>query len=167
MKVTGYKLQHALRELAHARDIAAGQFEDSLKVFPDDEKPSPEAVMNAYQDAEAKIARLQTVQADYNLRVKVSVLDKRLTLSEAVKLVGGAGRAEKMWRGVAAPKTDRYGYDRDTRDATAVVAKRTITTEKAATLAKNAARWASALREAIQVGNATEIEFELDEALFE
>ena len=106
-------------------------------------------------------------QAEYNLRVKVTVLDKRMTLSEAVKFVGGAGRAEKMWRSVAAPTKDRYGYDRDTRDASAVVAQKTITTAEAADLAKRAARVASALREAIQVGNSTEIEFELESGLLE
>lgn len=167
MKITGYRLQHTLRELAHTRDIAAGQFDDSLKVFPGEMKARPQDIMTAYLDAEGKIARLQTGQALYNLKVQVDVLGKRMTLSEAVKLVGGAGRAEKMWRSVAAPKKDRYSYERDTRDATAVVATATVTTAEAATLAKEAARWASALREAIQTGNATEIEMELDPALFE
>ena len=167
MKVTGYKLQHALRELAHMRDIAAGQFDDALKVFPGENKNRPQDIMETYLKAEADIAKLQTIQAEYNLRVKVTVLDKRMTLSEAVKFVGGAGRAEKMWRSVAAPTKDRYGYDRDTRDASAVVAQKTITTAEAADLAKRAARVASALREAIQVGNSTEIEFELESGLLE
>ena len=155
MKVTGYKLQHTLRELSHTRDIAAGQFDSSLKFFPGDEKGDPKAVMAAYLEAEAKIARLQTGQALYNLKVQVDVLGKRMTLSEAVKLVGGAGRAEKMWRSVAAPKKDP------------IIAQRTITPMEAAALAKEAARWASALREAIQTGNAVEVEIELDTALFE
>lgn len=167
MKVTGYKLQHTLRELTHTRDIAAGQFDNSLKFFPGDEKGDPKAVMAAYLEAEAKIARLQTGQALYNLKVPVDVLGKRMTLSEAVKLVGGAGRAEKMWRSVAAPKKDRYGYDRDERTEGTIVAQRTITPVEAAALAKEAARWASALREAIQTGNAVEVEIELDPALFE
>jgi hypothetical protein len=167
MKVTGYKFQHALRELGHVSDIAAGQFNDSLKVFPDDVKTHPTEVMARYQAAEAKIAKLQTLQAQYNLDVTVQVQGQPMTLSEAVKLVGGAGRAEKMWRSVAAPKQDRYGGDRDTRDAGVVVAQKVISTEEAAGHAKAAARWASALREAIQVGNATEMEFPVDEALFE
>lgn len=167
MQVTGYRFQHALRELGHARDIAAGQFDDSLKVFPGETKARPQDIMKTYLDAEGKIARLQTGQAIYNLKVRVKVLDQAMTLSEAVKLVGGAGRAEKMWRSVAAPVKDRYGYDRDTRDATAIVSEKTISTNEAAVLAKAAARWASALREAIQTGNATEIDIELDPALFE
>lgn len=167
MKVTGYKFQHALRELAHTRDIAAGQFDSSLKFFPGDAKPDPKAVMAKYLDAEAKIARLQTGQAHYNLKVRVKVLDTTMTLSEAVKLVGGAGRAEKMWRSVAAPKKDRYGYDRDERTEGTIVAQRTMTPDEAGDLAKQAARWASALREAIQVGNATDVEIELEPGLFE
>ena len=42
-----------------------------------------------------------------------------------------------------------------------------ITEDEAADLAQGAARFASALREAIQVANATEVEIELDPALFE
>ena len=167
MKVTGYKLQHALRELAHTSVIAAGQFDDSLTVFPDEKKPHPTKVMDDFQEAESKIARLQTFQAAYNLRVTVKVEGHTMTLSQAVKLVGGAGRIEKMWRSVAAPAKDIYSR-RDTRDATSIVSQKTISTGEAAALAKAAARWASALREAIQVGNATELELdELDPALFE
>jgi len=167
MKITGYKLQHVLRELAHTRDIAAGQFDDSLKAFPGDQKRSPIEVMRDYQDAETKIAKLQVAQSTYNLKVTVKVIDQQMPLSEAVKLVGGAGRAEKMWRTVAKPVKDRYGYDSDTRDANVLVAVKTITVVEAAKLAKDAAKWASALREAIQVGNASEIEIEIDPALFE
>ena len=167
MKVTGYKLQHAIRELSHARDIAAMQFDNSLKAFPDEEKPHPEAAMRAFLDAEGTMARLQVVQGDYNLRVKVQVLSQRMPLSEAVKLVGGAGRAEKMWRGAAGTKKERYSYDRDERAEGTIVATRTISVETAAAEAKKAAKWASALREAIQVGNATEVEFDVDVTLFE
>ena len=167
MKVTGYRFQHTLRELAHSRDIASGQFDDSLKVFPGEVKVRPEDAMRAFLDAEAKIAKLQTAQSQYNLKVGVQVLDKRMTLSEAVKLVGGAGRAEKMWRAAAAPAKDRYGFNKDMRSAGDVIAASTVSLVEAATHAKEAARWASALREAIQVGNATELDLEVDPALFE
>ena len=56
MKITGYKMQHALRELAHVRDIAAVQFAEGLKTFPDEMKVNPCAAMGAYLDAEAAIA---------------------------------------------------------------------------------------------------------------
>lgn len=167
MKITGYRLQHALRELAHARDIAAGQFADSLVAFPGEAKARPADAMVSFQKAEDRIARIQTIQGDYNLRVKVVAAEQRMSLSEAVKRVGGAGRAEKMWRDCASPKKDKYGYDRMERDKDAIVALRTVPVEDAAQSAKEAAKWASALREAIQVGNATEIEFEVEDNLFE
>jgi hypothetical protein len=73
------------------------------------------------------------------------------------------------WRGVAVPKKDRYSYrDDDVREANQIRAKATVTTEEATGYARKAAKFASALREAIQVATATEIEIDsLDPALFE
>ena len=169
MRITGYKLQHTLRELHHRRDMAARQFDDSLFQFEDESKPTPEAAMKVYSDTEAQIAKLQTAQGRYNLGLTVEVLGESMTLAEAVKRVGGAGRMEKMWRSIAAPKKDCYGYDRDlTRSADEVRAKRVMEYGAAGDLAQKASRFASALREAIQVANVTEVEMdELTPALFE
>jgi len=167
MKITGYKLQHTLRELAHRRDTAAARFPKSLWRFEDEDKPSPEEVMAAYREAEESIAKLQTAQGKYNLAITVNVMGEEMTLSEAIKRVGGAGRMEKMWRGFAAPKKDRYGYDDpSTRDSGVERAQRQVSEDDAAGYAQKAARFASSLREAIQVANATEVEIELDPALF-
>lgn len=168
MKITGYRIQHTLRELRHAIDVAVGQFNDSLRVFPGETKRKPTTIMTNLRVAESKLARLQVVQARYNLLVDVKVYDTEMTLSEAVKLTGGVGRMEAMWRSVASPKKDRYSIrDEDTRDATAVVAVKTVTQEDATWYAKEAGRYASAIREAIQVGNATELDLETDPSLFE
>ncbi len=168
MKITGYKLQHKLRELAHQRDIAAARFGKSLWAFEDQQKATPQEVMAAYRDAEERIAKLQTAQGQYNLALTVIVLGDPMTLSEAVKRVGSAGRMEKMWRSFASPKEDRYGmHDESTRETGVERAERRVTEDEAAALALKAARFASALRESIQVANATEIEIELDPALFE
>lgn len=170
MKTTGYRLQHRLRELHHTRDIAATQFDAGKFKFEDEDKPSAKEAFDRYERAEALIARLQTAQSRYNLIVQVTVLGERMTLAEAVKRVGGAGRMEKMWRSVASPKQDRYSYRNDgmTRSKDEERAVATCTTEQATGWAQKAARFASALREAIQVANATEIEIEdLDPNLFE
>jgi len=170
MKTTGYKLQHALRELHHTRDAAAGQFDQGKFTFEDDSKPTSKAAFDRYEAIEARIAKLQTAQARYNLAITVEVQGEDMSLAEAVKRVGGAGRMEKMWRSVAAPKKDRYGGygDENVRDAGQERAKPTCTVTEATGWAKTAARFASALREAIQVANAREIEIEsLDAALFE
>ena len=170
MKTTGYKLQHALRELDQNRSIAATQFSHGLFVFEGDETVTSTKAMEMFRDSEEKIARLQEFQGRYNLTVQVSVLGKKMTLSQAVKLVGGAGRSEKMWR-TAAKNTgneDHYGRSQNTRETSVVVAKRSVGVGTCIDEAKKAAKYASALREAIQVGNATEIDFqELSESDFE
>ena len=169
MKITGYKLQHRLRELHHLRDMAASQFDHGRSRFDDDNKPTSKQAFDRYEAAEATIAKLQTAQSQYNLALRVDVLGESLTLAEAVKRVGGAGRMEKMWRSIAVQKKDRYGFDNDeVRDAGSIRAKATVTVDEAAGYAQKAARFASALREAIQVANATAVEIdELDPSLFE
>jgi hypothetical protein len=169
MKITGYKLQHALRELAHLRDVLSSQFKESLWVFEKDDKPKPIQVMDSFSQTEEKIAKLQVAQAKYNLAITVKVGKDPMTLAEAVKRVGGAGRMEKMWRSVAADTgKDRYAMRENARDKNTEYAHRAMPVEKALGMAKEAARFASGLREAIQVGNAQEMEIEgLDPALFE
>lgn len=157
MKVTGYKLQHAIRETAHVRDIAAQHFTEGLRVFDGDDFVHPEKAMEMFVEAEDKIARLQTAQAQYNLEVTVWVQGQAMPLARAVKLVGGAGRQEKMWRSCAKNTgKDRYSYRENTREAGVDVAKRTVSVEEATAFARIAGKRASALREAIQVANATE-----------
>lgn len=172
MKVTGYKLQHKLRELHHERDIASAQFDKGKFAFPGEQKVTAKEAFARLQAVEKDIAKLQTAQTQYNLAITVEVSGESMTLCEAVKRVGGAGRMEKMWRSVAAPKQDRFSYRNDdlVRDPSQERAEPTVTVAEAAALAKEAAKFASALREAIQVANATEIEIEIDKgtaSLFE
>jgi hypothetical protein len=169
MEVTGYMFRHTLRELTHQRDIAAGQFSESLYAFEGDDTPHPDDLMSTYSMCEAKIAQLQTAQHEYNLRVKVEVQGREMSLSEAVKRVGGAGRAEKMWRSCAKDNgRDRYSRRETTRKADEERAVRQVSITDAMNRAKAAAKFASALRMAIETGNATKIEIEgLDPALFD
>ena len=170
MKITGYKLRHAIREAEHIKNLAASQWDDSLHAFPGESKSSPTVLMAKYQDAENRLAQLQLAQTQYNLTVMVDVQGIPMTLCEAVKRVGGAGRAEKMWRAAAGgEKKDRYSYRNDlTRNTTEIRAERTISVEAALDQAKKSSRHAAALREAIETGNATEVNIEgLDSSLFE
>ena len=170
MKTTGYKLRHAIREAQSLRDITASQWDDCLHVFPGEEKPSPDRVMRNFIAVEQRLARLQSAQDRYNLAVTVQVPGGTMTLCEAVKRVGGAGRAEKMWRATAGgTKKDKYAYGNDlVRNADQVRATPTVGVESALAMAKDMGRFAAALREAIEVGNATEVEIEgLDPSLFE
>jgi len=161
MKVTGYQIRHRLNELEQERKIALSHFNDSLKVFEGDAKESPKALMDTYRQCEEQIAQLQVVQAHYNLNVQVDVGDRTMPLCQAVKMVGGAGRAEKLWRTAAmGNEKDRYSYREDSREAGTEYAKRTMPVPECMAESKKASRWASSLRQAMALGNAVEIEIE-------
>lgn len=168
MKVTGFQISNALRELYHVRDIAAATWADCQYAFAGENKPHPDDVALRFMDAEAKVAKLQVAQQHYNLTVRVSVQGQQMTLSEAVKRVGGAGRMEKMWRSYAVPKKDRYERGPEVvRNKDEVHAGRVIPTHAATDRARAASRFANALRSAIQIGNATEIEIDMDPELLQ
>lgn len=170
MQITGYQLQAAIREATATRDLAASQWDASLYVFEGETGASPVEVMARFRVAEMRLAQLQELQQDYNSKVGVSVEGSMMTLSRAIKLVGGAGRAEKMWRTAAAGRKERGAYYDDklpVRDAGQIRAVRTVTVEEATRYAKASLRYAASLREAIQSGNAIPIEFkDVDPTLF-
>jgi hypothetical protein len=167
MKVTGYRLQHAIREAMHLRDVLAAQFGDNVKQFAS--SPNRVNISNVYQqyrDVEQRIAALQVLQARYNLHVHVVVLHDTVTLMQAVKQVGGAGRCEKMWREASGTrKRDRYREDERSRDVE--YAELSVPVERCMERARDAHRFASALREAIQVGNATVLDMEVGPGLLD
>ena len=168
MKVTGYKIQHKLKELEQLKEVNAQQFNDNIMQFESQsEKLELPEVFASYTTVEKKIARLQAAQCKYNIAVEVGVLGEKMSLLEAVKLVGGAGRSEKMWKDVVkGNKLRHHGYGEQTRSKDQEYAVRSVTIGDAVLFAQQATKVAGALREAIQVGNATEIEIDLDEALF-
>lgn len=169
MQITGYKLQHAIRESEHMKNLAASQWDGSLHAFADEEKAGPLKVMIEYRAQEERLCALQVAQSRYNLAIEVDILGTKMSLCRAIKLVGGAGRAEKMWRSAASgEKKDRYSIRSElTRSKDEERAKPTISREDASAQAKTSARYAASLREAIQVGNATAVEIEMDASLFE
>lgn len=176
MKVTGYMLREAIKQHELRRDTAASAFDGSLKVFPGETKEAPASVVEKFLTAEEAVAKLQTAQMRYNLAVMVEAFvghyasDKEQTsLAEAIKTVGGYGRAEKMWRSAANPnKKERYGFNDDEMDPTRVRATATITSSEAMKQATFAGKRAGNLRAAIATANAKEVEIEdLSPALFE
>lgn len=167
MKVNGYKLREALRRWQLRRDTAAGQFPKVLSKFENESKPDPETVAKAALDAELAIARLQTAQAQYNARVLVNYGNAEWSLLRCIKTVGGLGRIEKMWRTAATVEKDRYSYGSDTRKADELVAKRVLSYEDAGKATADFGKQLGELREAIAVGNAKELDIDLDAALLE
>lgn len=169
MKITGWLLREAIKSHELRRDTAARAFNGTLRKFDDEVKQAPTEVVAEFLAREASIAALQVAQAQYNLKVRVNHDGRNITLCEAVKLIGGLGRAEKMYRSATGDKPDRYSIrDDNVRDPNQVRAKETIAPAEAARLASIQAKSAGRLRAAIATGNGTEIEIEnLDPALFE
>lgn len=159
MLITGYRLQHSIRELRTELEVVVGQFGESLMQYPEQPKPKPSELYPRIEELERRIAAVQTAQTQYNLTVKVTVDGREISLCQAVKMVGGAGRGEKMWRGFAVQKKDRYALREDlSRDKDHVYAARVMSEEECLEEAKKAAKKAAELREAIQVANASELE---------
>lgn len=169
MKVTGYTLREALRLWQLRRDTAAGQFPKVLTAFKGEGKPSPETIGANVLSAETAIATLQAAQAQYNSSVRVPVAGGReLTLLECIKRIGGLGRVEKLWRTAATVKEDRYSLtDSKTRKTDEIVAERTVSYEAAGAKAAEYGKLLGKYREAIAVGNAREVDIDLDAALLE
>lgn len=164
MQINGYQIREAIKRWMLTRDTVQSQFKDSLHMFEgidEDQKRKPLAIMNEFEMCDYKVALLEEVQQRFNQCVNVTVISDSMPLARAVKLVGGAGRREKMWREAAVPKKDRYAYDdKLKRDKDAIYARPTLTQEQALTQSKEANRYASALRNAIARGNNTDVNIE-------
>lgn len=168
MKVTGWQLREALKMWELRKGTAEKLFPDSLQKFADEDKDPPQDIVDAYAKAELAIARLQVAQMRYNLGVQVMIDGTQMSLADAIKRVGAAGRIEKMW-GSVTPKTDRYDvYGASSRDPSQERAVQTLSVKDGAKLAEQASKRASAMRAAINTGNGQEIAVtDLDQSLFE
>ena len=174
MKISGNKLREAIRRWTVRRDTVHELFGDSLWFFDSEkeDRENPETLMQKFQQADCAIAQLQVAQSDYNLKNQVDVSPHRdhgkMTLSEAIKRVGGVGRAEKMWRTAASSKSADRGYrDPTVRSKDEEHAKKAVQPSVAANFAAEAARLASQYRAAISSANNVEIDLHVDAKLFE
>jgi hypothetical protein len=170
MKTTGWQIRDALGLWELRKKTAEKLFPESLHKFKGEEKDSPEVIVDGFQKAELAIARIQVVQMKYNLAVTVQVQDEKMSLAEAVKRSGCAGRVEKMW-GSVKPTTSRPSYMGDmpiTRDPTQERAEATVSVKDGLRFAETASKRARAFRTAINTGNGQEVEIaDLDPGLFE
>lgn len=159
MQVSGFTIREAVKRWEMIREASQKQWGDSLFLFEKDDKMSLDDIMKAYKEAERAVASAQTAQSRFNLHVKVKVLGEEMTLAEAVKLVGGAGRAEKMWKVHATNNgQDRYSRTEITRSKESEFAKRSMSIKDCLKRATEAAKFAGALRAAIAEGNSTKVE---------
>ncbi len=104
--------------------------------------------------------------------MKVTVGGETITLLQAVKQVGGAGRVANLWKSVADASTlsrrsryDPYGGGPAVRDPEQEVAKAQVTAQEAIELTKAASKRARALRAAIQTGNSQPMDIDINPAL--
>lgn len=165
MKVTGITLREGMRKWQTRLEVAAKQFTESLWQFPDDNRKlaSPTELSKQFLEADEAIAAIQTAQQQYNLNNIMDFRGKKISLAMAVKLIGGAGRHEKMWRSAATDSgRDKYSYRENTRKADDIHAERQVTVADAMRHAEEASSYASALRSVIALANAKEMEVTLD-----
>lgn len=159
MKVTGYQLQLQIKDLKRDIDSFSTQFENGKTKFPNEDKLTAAEAYAAFRKAEDQLALVQTRQAVYNNKVKITVDGNQMTLARAIRLVGGAGRGDAMWRSIVAPKKDRFYSDREnSRDSDKIYAEPTYTLEEARLEAVKASKLAAELRQAIQEANASQVE---------
>lgn len=169
MNVTGYELKEALKLRTIELQAVQSLFDESLYKFENEDKLTPTEVVDKIVELESQIASLQTAQSYYNLQVQVDVPGRRELLEKVIKLVGGAGRVSKMWRTASKGRT-RDRWDRSqtvTRRTDEVMAEPTVKKMDALDKAKDAEKFASALRSAIAIGNTSIVGIDwIDESLF-
>jgi len=167
MKVTGYQLMDRIELLREQAQTINGQFTGSLFRFEGagEDKPDPRELMKAFADCERRVALLQAAQAAYNVRVTVVVLGEQMLLQQAVKLVGSANRVKNNWLSAVKNTQDKNSYTAYydlVRDKTNDYAQRVVSIEECLRLSKEASDLATALKQAIRSGNATEVELDID-----
>jgi hypothetical protein len=167
--VTGNQLKEARRIQDLRLKTLKALFAESVTKFEDEDKPPLEKLDQDIVDCEAKIVLIEEAQARYNLEVTAVVDGKPRTLTWLLKTVGPAGRREALWRATSVPKQDRYSYSRaeNERDKTKEYARRQISTADAAAKAEKAAKYASAVRNALAAGNLKEHALEMDPKILE
>jgi hypothetical protein len=167
MKVTGVKLREALKTHELRRDVLAEEFQKSLTKFPAEEKRKPPDVMYDYETAEMAIAVLQQAQIRYNEQSTVKFAGGDISLSYAIKLLGGLNRVEALWRKTVVKPKDRYGggYEDVQRNKDTEYAVPVMDVPARTERAVKAAARANALRAAVGYANNQEIEVEIDPEL--
>ena len=168
MITTGYKLQAAIKRAKAAREIKNHVFNENLFQFDSEKEKNVnnEEVWTSFLKEENRLVKLQTLQQEYNQAVKVKVFDEEITLSEATKRVGVAARAERIWKQAAKgsvykTRSSRRGWGEDTskiREEGKEYARAVFEVDYCTEKAKVYGSVSGALREAVQTGNAVEVD---------
>lgn len=169
MKVTGYMILDRIEALQERTRLLEDQFEPALFRFRNesDSRPDPRELLRDYERCERKIALLQEAQARYNLQVSVTVAGETMTLQRAVKLIGTMGRIRNLWQEAVEEAESPYLRPRRRqRDRDAEYAERMVSVTECLRLAEEAGRLATAFKQAVRAGNATEVDLDMDPEVF-
>ena len=165
MQVTGYKIREAIQHWELKKEALQAEWGNSLSVYEDEDRRAPETIFEEIRQAELAVARLQTVQTQFNLAVKVDILGESISLCETVKRVGGAGRLKNLWAGATTPRRNFYGPE--VRDPSMNYAEATVTPKEVMDQQAKAQKYTNALRTAISTANAVTTNLDVDPKLFE
>ncbi len=167
-KVTGHRILASIKNWEIKKASIVKRYEGSLYAFADEVK-DPRGLMEEFKKCERAIAKLQALQSAYNLAVKVNTKLGDMTLCEAIKTVGGAGRVEGMLRTASLEEDDRrsiYGRVRNkVENLQQEMAKRVIPVEESVQAALEASAITGSLKSAIAEGNSTSITMEVEDSL--
>lgn len=169
MKITGYQILDRIEQLKEQVQTLEAQFKSGLFVFEAERgtKSDPRDLMRDFEDCERKVAALQEAQAAYNLQVQLNVGGETVSLHRAVKLLGSLNRVKSQWKIATQDEHNPYAYiGQKARDKENEYAERIVPLAEALQLSETAGKQATALKQAIRAGNATEIDLDIDEALF-
>lgn len=176
MITTGYKLQAAIKRAKSGKEIQNHLFNENLFQFEAEDNVDTEAVWESWLKDEKRVVKLQVLQQEYNQAVRVKVMGEDISLTEAVKQLGVATRAERIWKQAAKGSTYKTRASRrwhddssaKTREEGTQYAKPVFKVDYCQEKAKSYGMVAGALKEAIQNGNAKEIDLaEATEGLFD
>lgn len=175
MKINGYKLREAIKAWETRKELAEQALNNALFVFPGDDathlENNPVMYWEQLAEAEQAIVRLQTSQAQYNLKVSVQIGEYYAPLAYAIKYIGAIQRFVKLWKAMLQKGTipeDRYSRQHAwIRKEDEVHANKTLSDEECRAHVLRYRKQENELRARIATANAEEVELEgLDENLF-
>lgn len=167
MKVTGYKLQQAIRACNLQIEVLNSQRQQSVFAFEGESREDVPQIQERLEQEENRLVKLQELQAQYNLVNKVNYEGKNVSLLYLVKGLGAVARAEKFFRSVMSAGAEHTSWDRYDlrRNADEQVASKTITDQDAMKLCTRYGARSAKIRELIQVANSRECELQVEDGL--
>ncbi len=174
MKVNGYQLKEAIKRWEARKEPLLREFRNSFFRKASQTGRMPSEIEKDILKTENSICALQEAQAKYNLQITVSYFlfgeEQRMTLMSAVKMIGGVGRMEGLWKAESSKEEDPYDSQRLHYGATNAQyewPKRTMLIKDIVETAANKNAQLTALRAGIAEANSKELNLDIDSSLFQ